>query len=263
MIPLSTLIMYSTLVLIPFSAEPWLLHSIGKVYEWMIWLLNKTVSTIEALPFALTRHLYLNKLEIVCLYLMIIFIALFFIKKKASWMIACLSVMLAFSMSILEKKIAYMRKVEITIFHDHQNSIIRFRNGSSGTWMVEKKNGALDKYLERAIYAEHIDENEMVETGKRSAEEKHFKSGLWVHNNFYVFFGKTLYISKGEPSDSILPGVDFILFQPDQVQSCILNTGSKLILDPAMQGYKKRKTEKLWIDKGVSVYDMTGRDALW
>jgi competence protein ComEC len=93
-IPISTLAMYSALLLVTTSFIPFLFTLSGMLLNVLINLMNTVVLWIERLPYAQTKGITISEIEIIFLYLLVTCVTLYLIRKKASFLLLSLTIVL-------------------------------------------------------------------------------------------------------------------------------------------------------------------------
>lgn len=253
-IPLSTLIMYFSVALIGISDISWLAPLAGKIYGSLIWLLNKVVTFIESLPYALTKHIYLSFSDVILMYLCIIAASLFLIRKRASYLVTLLFFVLIMLSVNLWQKYTHLKKKEIVFYHEHKNTIVRFQNGNQSVWLIKERNKKLVDYIEKAKYSMLSEKNEVVDLDSLLKTTKHFDNGLWAKNGFFNFYGKRFLIA-----DSInripISFMDYTLLL-DEVPIKNIPGSSTIILNPVFPKSKASRIEQKLIKNQHSVYNM-------
>jgi competence protein ComEC len=90
-VPLATLVIYGSIVLLVLSGFKLLLAPFGIVLYYMVWFLNEIVLWIERLPFSTWSNINLNVYQTLAWYVVTLFVILYFMRKKAAYLIATLS----------------------------------------------------------------------------------------------------------------------------------------------------------------------------
>ena len=84
-IPLSTVIIYSGIIMMVFSGSPFLLNNLSSIFSHGIYLLNNSIRWISRIPFAITEGIFINPIQLFILYLGIILLILFLYKRKVKY----------------------------------------------------------------------------------------------------------------------------------------------------------------------------------
>ncbi len=90
-VPLAMLAVYTGLLLLLVSAIPPLAVYIGKALHLILFTNNYLAKTIEGLPYAYTSNIYISWVEVIALYIAIVFLFLFIKIKKAAYLISFLA----------------------------------------------------------------------------------------------------------------------------------------------------------------------------
>ncbi|MCS6969220.1 MAG: ComEC/Rec2 family competence protein [Cytophagales bacterium] len=81
-IPLSFLMLSTGIVLLAFAWLAPFAYFLGFVLKWIIWLNNFLTFWIEQLPYSFIDEVFINQVQLFCLYAIIIFISAFFVQKS-------------------------------------------------------------------------------------------------------------------------------------------------------------------------------------
>jgi competence protein ComEC len=273
MIPLSTLIMYFAMILIVCSAWTWLAIYMGKVFNFFVWLLNKTVLTIEGFPFALTKGIYINWVEVCLLYMLICFITFYLVKKRAVYLILSLSVILILLCYGFVVQYPSYKARQVVIYNENNNTVIQFRNGNYSTWLVGAENERVKGYIERSRYAMHCEYNQVLLLDsvirKSRPNGLSFNSGLWMRGNFLQFGTKKMVVSDGSEiprSTKFHMDVDCLMIRNNptfQHAQALKNFQTpNVILDASNTKYKAKKIEEMFLGENVSVVNMASSGAI-
>lgn len=273
MIPLSTLIMYFAMVIMPFSGLDWVMGWMGKAFNFLVWLLNKVVLTIESLPYALTKGVFITWLDVCLLYLLVIFLTLYLVKKRSLYFVLGLGVVLVFISHGLVIKYQSFTTKEMIVYNDKDNVVLQFRDGATSIWMVNRKCEHVSKFIQISSDAMHCKNSQVVFLD--SIRQKSGTGGLWLSNNLWVrgnfiqFFDKKIVISDGtearKSSDKSI-GVDYLLVRDTKpntqafLKDCYL--AKTVVIAPVVFGYKAKKIEKSFVESKVILYDIENSGAL-
>ncbi len=97
-VPLSSIILIIELLLCLASPVPFIAGLIGGILYWLIKAMNTFIETIDNLPFSVLDNIHIGSLQIICLYLIIICIAVWLLKKIKKAFIGSLLGLLTFGM---------------------------------------------------------------------------------------------------------------------------------------------------------------------
>ena len=270
MIPLSTLIMYFAMVLIVCSYWNWLGVYMGKVFNFLVWLLNKVVLTIEGLPCALTEGIYITWFEVCFLYILICVFTLYLIKKQAIHLISGLIVIFLLLLVGFVRDLSSCKARQVIVYKEMNNTVIQFRNGNYSTWLVGEENERIKGYVERSRDAMHCENNQvlLLDSVIRKSKLKGlcFNSGLWMRGNFLQFGTKKIVVSDGAEiygKAQLLIGVDYLMIRNNPSFQTFRNFKTPyVIVDASNAKYKAKKLEKMFSESHVSVVNMANSGAL-
>ncbi|HEY4788967.1 MAG TPA: ComEC/Rec2 family competence protein, partial [Bacteroidales bacterium] len=184
MIPLSTLIMYFAMTLIAFSGWNWITMILGKVFNFLVWLLNKVVLTIESLPYALTKGIYINWIDVCLLYILVTFITLFLLKRKSFYLIASTVAILGLSTHSLIIKYNQSTSKEIIVYNNNENPVIQFREGNKSTWLIGNRTPQVNRYINNAKYTMGCAKNTVYNLD--SIQQFTKDRGIMIESNLWI-----------------------------------------------------------------------------
>jgi competence protein ComEC len=198
-VPLSSLIIYTGIVVLSVGYFPVVAAVCAKVFVFLIWLLNSIIHFIEQLPWSTIQGVFISKPEMIILY---IFIAAFFffltLRRVRFLYVSLLSAILLGLLSV-DFKIDRLTSSEIIVFNASHKAIYMFSsqdkaillyNGSSqdGRFYQELKN----RMVVSAMHADGIltHRDFWFQPGRRYADVVKNFIPLRTFGNF-IQFGKT------------------------------------------------------------------------
>jgi competence protein ComEC len=273
MIPLSTLIMYFAMILIVCSGWHWLAGFMGKIFNFMVWLLNKVVLTIESLPYALFKGIYITWFDICLLYILTCFITLYLLRKRIVYFVLGLCTIFVFIFYGLIREYQGSIHKEVIVYHENNNSVLQFRNGNQSIWLVSENNERINRYIERARDAMYSNENQVIllDSVIRQSKGKGLRlnNWLWIRGNFLQFGSKKVLITDGKEVRDIMDysvHVDYLIirnskvFYAENVFQHYLT--SKVVIDSSNSKFKAKRLEKIFTDKNIPVFNILSSGAL-
>ncbi len=157
-IPLATIIIYMAVALLLLSSVTVLSNGISLALNFLLKLQNKSITTIDNLPFA-TFETYINGFETALLYLLIVFITLLLIKKKFHFVIATLLCVISLQLSFLHKDLSQTKPKQVIVYahtkdigvdlinknlhYFYASDSIAFKKTTHTFWLKNKLNNAL------------------------------------------------------------------------------------------------------------------------
>lgn len=135
----SAIVMYAGIAYLLFSWVPVVSTSLGWLLEKTIIIMTKTLAFMEHAPFGSVSKIWLNPLEFVLAYTIIISLFCFLVQKNKQWLKVSLVVGLLISISYSLKAYRSLSIKTIAFFSLHKNSGILFRDGNSGILFTDLK----------------------------------------------------------------------------------------------------------------------------
>jgi competence protein ComEC len=264
MIPLSTLIMYFAMLLITCSGWDWLALILGKVFNWLVWLLNKIVLTIEQQPFALTKGIYPNAIEVIMFYILICFVAAYFVYKRAILLLLGLGIVVLLLTEIIWKDYHQLTTSQLVIYNEKGNTLVLFRNGKRNVWLASSINERTWAAITKTQEAQHSDgfqlfqiDSIMCRSRKKAMQ---INPELWIKGNFVQFGKKRIMIVDNLKPDSLVqrPTTDFLLLRNGKYdkrdKSKPLNT-TLVIMDASNTDFVAKKMERKLTGMNINVHN--------
>lgn len=123
-IPLSAVILWLSVALVPFSLIPFLAHIIGWLDAFVITVFIQLTYFFSNLPFGKLYNLYISKLQLILLLVAILFLTGFIIQRKAKYILVCLSLFLGTIFISYAYSIQQVKKQEIILYSVPKNFVI-------------------------------------------------------------------------------------------------------------------------------------------
>jgi competence protein ComEC len=136
-IPLSFLALYAGLALLAFGWIPMAGDFIGYLLDKMIWLMNTVVYSIEKLPLALIDGIYISHVQMLLIYLFIIFILIFFYLKRLKYLSAAFLAVFLFSSFNLIDIAKQKQNRSITVYNIRGHTAIALMDGRDATLLMD------------------------------------------------------------------------------------------------------------------------------
>jgi competence protein ComEC len=135
----SMIVMYAGIIFLALPNIPIVSASLGWLLEKTITIMTKTLSLMEHAPFGSISKIWLNPLEFVLAYAIIIGALCFLIQKNRQWLKLSLVLGLLVSISFSLKAYESSNIDAITFFSLRKNTGILFRSGNSGLLLTDLK----------------------------------------------------------------------------------------------------------------------------
>jgi len=125
-IPLSTCIIYLGIALILFSGNTFLFSYLSMAFSATVQLLNNCIKWISQLSYAITNGIFINIAQLFGMYLSIIFLLLFFYKKRVGYLKLFLWSLIALFIVQFVNEIQLQNQRKLTIYSVQKASVIDF-----------------------------------------------------------------------------------------------------------------------------------------
>ncbi|NLO69455.1 MAG: ComEC/Rec2 family competence protein [Porphyromonadaceae bacterium] len=129
-IPLSTLIIYTALLLLFMSFIPFAAYWVGFALKWMIWTLNKSLGLIAAIPGSISI-ISISSIQLILLISAILLITAFLFHKKFIHLITGLTAILLFFTNFAIRQYDSLNNSKLIVYSDSRNPIVNFIDGKS------------------------------------------------------------------------------------------------------------------------------------
>ena len=124
-IPISSGIIYLAVLLFIVSPVPYLNDWIGIALKWLLKAQNNSIVYIDHLPYS-TFHIWINEVDVILIYLFILGLTIFFMKKRFSMMIWALSCLLILQVGMLFRKFQSQQSNEVVIYSNPKLTAVDF-----------------------------------------------------------------------------------------------------------------------------------------
>lgn len=148
-VPLSTGIIYLAIVLLVVSPFSWLAGILGWLSQKAVHLLNALMSWVHHLPGSVTL-VYISVFEMVMMYVALIFLMHFLIKKKFNSLITILSVVLIISLSGILRVVRSGKENQLVLFSDKKHTHLMLKEDQNAIlWTTDSLKSAkiINPYL--------------------------------------------------------------------------------------------------------------------
>lgn len=130
-VPLSSIILYGLLLLLAVSWLPAAAGIVGKISQWLIWLMNAFIEKVDTLPFALTDGILFSIPQAIILFILIVAISWWlFYKSSKAFVMAAFSLMTFISLKTFDY-IFNVSQHKLIIYNVPQHAAIDLINGKS------------------------------------------------------------------------------------------------------------------------------------
>jgi len=138
-VPTSTAAMYASLLSLCLNWVPILSEIIGKLTEYSIWLMNKSIFITESLPYATTKFLFINLFETVLIYVMIGLGLIAILNHRKPFYLAAFALAFIYSGGRLVRLTMVNFQQSAIIYRIPGHTLIGYVNGQKGTFLGNKE----------------------------------------------------------------------------------------------------------------------------
>jgi competence protein ComEC len=143
-VPVSTLIIYVGLAAIIFFKIPWVGMILGKILYGLLWLLHRSITWIESLPYAYLDHLLINRWQALLLYGLIFSFILYFQFRKIHYLKACLGLFCVFLITLIYRRYEVLQHRELYMYNLNKSSYIEYIEGHQAVNVLDQPLSDLD-----------------------------------------------------------------------------------------------------------------------
>lgn len=193
-VPLSGLVIYLGIAVLALSFIPTLSILLAKVLSWLLMFLNGSISFIEDLPYAVTRSVPFDFMEMLLVYAIVIGLCAFLLQRKGRLLVGVAAFMLILLIAMTIKNYSALTQKEIIVYNVNKHSAVDIINGKTVYFICDS---ALIYDIKKQDF--HIMNNRCqlqsrnvfpVLTGDSHILDQ--ANGFCFHNNFIDFAGKKL-----------------------------------------------------------------------
>jgi len=207
-VPTSTLAMYTSLANVSFSWVPGLSFLLGKLAQYSIWLLNKSIFITESMPHATTRFLYVNVVETIWIYLCLGLIITFVFTRRKNMMYASLAAVCLYSFGRLYRNVSLSCRESAIVYRIPGHTLMGYFKGTQGKFWGDRdlinNKAKLHYHIDRHIAMlglKEIDYQELRDTNTYVYRQKIGSKSVLVVNHLPP---NKLKILKSETADLVL-----------------------------------------------------------
>ncbi|MDR2359468.1 MAG: ComEC family competence protein [Prevotellaceae bacterium] len=267
-ISLTGFIVYGGAAFLALHQIPVLSTFVGYILHGMLWLLNAIVGFVEALPYATTKNIYIDRLQMFLLAGIILSAAGYIARKKRRWL-WLVAGCLAGITGIHSWQTTQQNEQKMMIVYKVKNaSYIEFIHGNKGVALRNR---------------EHFSENFSYYTGNflikhgLAAREKTFETriaqrdtiigNICCYNGFIVFENELYKILENEPSGQSLPAIatDYLIvtgaarMKPEQALRRY--APKQLIVDASVPLYRIRQWQEAAEAQAINFHNVREKGA--
>lgn len=188
-IPLSSAIIYLGILLMFFSSSPFIVKYLGHLFAWLVDVLNNSIQYISQLPYSITDGIFINKLQLIVMYVSIIFCINFLYKKHILSLSLFLSNVICLLVIQLFHEIKLEHQKKFIVYDFPKASAIDLIDGKQHVLYVDSINGSGTKTLEQYWKSLKLD-NPVAANGCINT------ATVYMKDEFIQFYNKRIVILK-------------------------------------------------------------------
>jgi competence protein ComEC len=165
-IPLSTIVMYAGLFLLIVSPFVVIAKPVAALFGFLVELLNACVAKIEHLPGAVFHSAKWDKAEMLLMYLAIIFLLVFLIRKQKTFLRFGMTAFLLMLVLVACDSHKNLNQRKIVFFSVNKASVVAVVNGNELVLLTDttllKRKGDIDFHIEPFLKSKGIEEGDFI-----------------------------------------------------------------------------------------------------
>ncbi len=250
-VPLSSLIIYSAMILLLTSFIPGVTVVLGKVVILLIRCLNEVIHFIGTSPGAVTKGIYISITGIFLLYLLIIFVFLVFARKEKVWLFLLLLVLAGYGAERLYRRATTFNHPVFIVYQARKGGLYSFFNRNESVLAGDlraARDPVLSDLLDKSRSASGVSEKFRILflPGKTMSR---FSFGRWffMRPGYFYFNGKKIGIIHTALSEKPFPKInlDYLVISGNprlkMEEVAAHYTGCKVVIDATNSWTKEQK----------------------
>lgn len=196
-LPLSTLIIFGGIALLFLFPLQWFAVKLAALMNLLTEWMCSIAKIIGALPLAVTDELYINGVELIILYLLILFVVLFLQYRMLRYLQYSGILVIIFLLGLIISNIKAFERKNLIVFHDRKKIVSGYLNGHLLV-IFHSGDSASAEMLAKG-YAQtrgSVFEKQFVDLSQLK-EFEFFQSGKWIASSSLILAGKTLISLNG------------------------------------------------------------------
>ena len=219
-IALSFAVVITGISVLAFSFSQLLSLNLGKLLTFEIKVMNKIIFWVENLPYSVTENLNINNLQMILLYSFIIFIFIFYLKRKPWKLTTALSSLVVFLITCIINIYDCKQEQSITIYSTNRSTAISLNLMGKNLLLCDSLLIANEK---SRTFATANHERKRNLTTKIIDIDSNFNTmEIFKNRNFIHFAGKTIYLHSAKETlyaTETRTKVDFLVVRNNARQS--------------------------------------------
>ena len=270
-VPLSTIIIYGGILVLIFSAVPFLSAHLALVLSILVKTLNATVHFIGNLPGSVTDGIFISSLQTLLIYGLLATGFLFLLRKRKFWLFALLTVSVFLSASVLTDRIRSLQRERIVVYSVRDRGLIDFIVAGRSI-LVRRGGGEEEPYFTETLHrywqSEHVRNVFLLTVLPDDRKRPGFSRGNFFRKGAFIgFCGKRILVldrklpehmgTRMRVDDIILSG------NPDIRLKEVVRIFSfrQIIIDGSNAAYRIRQWKKEAKELQIEIYPVPEKGA--
>ncbi|NSW44226.1 MAG: ComEC/Rec2 family competence protein [Bacteroidales bacterium] len=137
LVPITSFVIYLTILNLIFYNIPFISIIFNVCLKYLILFMNGFTQFIEKLPIATITNIYVNEIQLILLYLILLFLTVYLIQKKIHYLKYLLFTIFIFSLIAFYNKFIQLQQKNIYVYNINQVSTLNFINGTKNVLFAE------------------------------------------------------------------------------------------------------------------------------
>jgi competence protein ComEC len=268
-IPSSAVVIYTGVAVLFFSFIPYLSVFLANTLSWMIKAMNFGISGIESLPGSVSQGIYLQKLEMLLLYLIIIFFISWIYLKKKNYVFLILGVFLILFTSISYRKIQQSDEKRVVFYAVNNATAMEFSYAKESVFLCDSSLLG-DKKKQEYFSSGYRYANGIRKTSEYAINQAEIENNFFCKKDHFLTFANKKMVILNENSyyyDYSEPiAVDCIFLSGKMKENWSrLSDNYKfqlLILDNTVPFYRLEEWKRLCEENKIYCYSLSEQKAM-
>ena len=265
---LSFVIMITGIITLVVSFFPFIVKWISLILIYEIKTMNFIVMTVEQLPGAVTDGIYYSFFQTFMLYLFILFLYLFFQKRRGLHLILGLTVFFFFAADFSVRQFVNQQRNEITLYSTPKMLAMNFNDGGRAYLLsdsIKNKNAMQYNFSIKNHERKNKIKSQIIGLDTAFVKNRH----LMKHNNFIFFSDRKVYIlsrqQKLHPTGSPMK-LDYLIIHDNpkispEIVFKVFDT-HLVIIDETNSFYSKKKWKSYCQQAKIDYYSISEKGSL-
>lgn len=212
-VPWSAVVIYLGMAVLMFSWFPWLAALLSKALVYALLFLNGSIATVDGLKFSVWDNISITTIEMLLLYIIIMFLMLYLSKRNKKLVLAGLAMTLLLMVSLSLHAFQAAHQQKIIIYNINKHTAMDFVDGnnccfvSDSAMQSDLRKQGLHIYDNRCLIHTEVAKSILINT----STFLNFNNSFYIHSGLIQFMGKRLAVVSKEIIDSSAMKFDFVL----------------------------------------------------